>query len=68
MTSLSAIRCTVNHASVTSADLIEAAEEIIDELDGRRVTREAIAEVCDLPVDCNAITSHIVSLIANRAV
>lgn len=62
---LSAIRCTVNPESVTAADLIEAADEIRDQIDGP-VTRESIAEACDLPEDCDAITSHVVRLIANR--
>lgn len=67
MKNLSAVRCTVNHASITSTDLIEAADEIVAGLDGEAVTREAIAEACDLPVDCGALTSHVVSLIASRA-
>ncbi len=63
---LSDIRCTVNSESICSADLIEVAEEIAADIEGQ-ITRESIAEACDLPIDCGAITSHVVSLIANRA-
>ena len=65
MNTLSAIRCTANPHSITTADLIEAADEIADDIDGP-ITRESIAEACDLPTDCDAITSHVVALIANR--
>lgn len=65
MDQLTAIRCTVNSASITSADLIEAADEIAAEID-LPVNRRSIAEVCCLPADCGAITSHVVALITRR--
>ena len=64
--SLESIRCTVNHDSICAVDLIEAAEEIIEWIDGD-VTRESIAEACDLPLDACCLTSHVVALIRNRS-
>lgn len=62
MDNLSAIRCTANPASITADDLIEAAVEIAADIDGD-VTRDSIAASCDLPSDCDAISSHVVEVV-----
>jgi hypothetical protein len=69
LTELSEIRCTANPHSITSSSLIECADEIAAELNdaGDPATRGSIARVCDLPEDCDAITGHVVALIAHRA-
>lgn len=42
-------------------DLIWAAEEILDAIDGRSVTRESIADACDLYPLHSAITPEVIA-------
>ena len=44
-----------------STDLIWAAEEILDAIDGRPVTRESIADACDLYPMHSAITPKVIA-------
>jgi len=64
---LSAVRCTVNPESIIEQDLLDAADEIADELDPEAETiatlRASIEEICELPAGHPAITVEVIDAV-----
>jgi len=64
---LSAVRCTVNLESIVEQDLLDAVEEIADELDPDAETiatlRASIEEICELPSGHPAITVEVIDTV-----
>jgi len=58
---LEEIRTPASQWLLLSTDLTCAAEEILDAIDGRPVTRESIADACDLYPLHSAITPEVIS-------
>ena len=59
MDAIDAIRCSVNPASVTEQDILDAADAIWEESDGAGYDRETLADALDLPADHPAITERV---------
>ncbi len=66
MDAISTIRCTVNPASITEADMLEAADALWQESEGAGYDRESLAEALDMPIDHPAITERVL-LAVNHA-
>ncbi len=64
MNAISSIRCTINPASITEDDVLDAVTELVDDADGMFLDVAAVADALDLPRDHLAITRRVMTQIA----
>lgn len=63
MDKISAIRCVVNPASVTEADVEDCLPEIVDEADGAVLSADDVCDMLDLPRGHESVSRKVMGLL-----